>query len=159
MLTFHQWGSGAYTWEQFHRKCSRIQSMTWIRIYTFGINATSPRGQWVNLDPFQAAVAMASTGNQGNEESSSSERITPGPNKTSGDSRCYEAHDIGETAMKNLRSMWLEQQLCDYTIITADKKEFHVHRTHLACVSDYIKTMLTGKCLDLLHTSMGKDSC
>ena len=31
MLTYHQWGSVAYTREQFHRTCSMVQTVTWIR--------------------------------------------------------------------------------------------------------------------------------
>ena len=31
MLTFHQWDSVAFTWEQFYKKCSRIQFLIWNR--------------------------------------------------------------------------------------------------------------------------------
>ena len=30
VLTYHQWGSVAFTWKQFYRKCSRNQSIKWV---------------------------------------------------------------------------------------------------------------------------------
>ena len=46
-LTNHQWGSVACTWEQFYRKCWRIQSVALNRkLYSnFEITSTSPRGK------------------------------------------------------------------------------------------------------------------
>ena len=48
MLTYHKRGSVAFSWEQFHRKCSRYQFVKRVWNYTFEIISTFPRGQWVN---------------------------------------------------------------------------------------------------------------
>ena len=49
MLTYHQRGSVAFSWEQFHRKCSRYQFVKWVWNYNFlKIISTFPRDQWVN---------------------------------------------------------------------------------------------------------------
>ena len=47
MLTYHQRGSVALSWEQFHRKCSRYQFVKLVWNYNFKIISTFPRGQWV----------------------------------------------------------------------------------------------------------------
>ena len=68
-------------------------------------------------------------------------------------SRVYPSKSrVGAVVMEEIRQLWKDQLLCDYTLITADDKEFRVHRSHLACVSDYLKTMLTGKPSNSLHT-------
>ena len=49
MLTDHQWGLVAFTWEQFHKClwtliCNMCSEITFLKI-----TAASPRGQWVKL--------------------------------------------------------------------------------------------------------------
>ena len=46
-----------------------------------------------------------------------------------------------------LHQMYLEEQLCDYTVITEGQK-FTTHKNVLAAVSDYFKAMLTGSMLE-----------
>ena len=53
--------------------------------------------------------------------------------------------ELGEIVMSGIRQQWLNQQLVDYTLVTADGVEFQVHRSHIACFSDYISTMLFGE--------------
>ena len=65
---------------------------------------------------------------------------------------------VGAVVMKEIRQLWKDQLLCDYTLVTADDKEFHVHRSHLACVSDYLKAMLSGKPSNLFHTQCTLDT-
>ena len=51
MLTSHYWGSLAFTWEQFQKKYSKNYSLGHVfEDYTFKINTTSPRGQWVKIN-------------------------------------------------------------------------------------------------------------
>ena len=60
--------------------------------------------------------------------------------------RTYSSENrVGPVVMKEIRQLWIDQLLCDYTLVTADNKEFRVHRSHLACVSDYLKAMLSGE--------------
>ena len=48
MLTYHQWGSVAFTKDQFH-KCSRYQFIKWVWKYTCKITSTSIRcRQWIS---------------------------------------------------------------------------------------------------------------
>ena len=35
MLTYHSWGSVAFIWKQFHRKCSWYQSVKWVWKFHF----------------------------------------------------------------------------------------------------------------------------
>ena len=55
MLTNHKWGLLAFTWRQFHRKCSKLLSLIWLwrlQQHLPGVNeltkCTIPRHQWVN---------------------------------------------------------------------------------------------------------------
>ena len=51
MLTNHEWGLVAFTWGQFHRKCSESIFEIWyhmnLKMSNFNITAASPRGQRV----------------------------------------------------------------------------------------------------------------
>ena len=47
MLTNHQCGVVAFTWGQFHRKCSVYSSLVWVRKLL--IYDHSCRGQWVQI--------------------------------------------------------------------------------------------------------------
>lgn len=47
--------------------------------------------------------------------------------------------------IQKLREMWKQGELVDFTLITSDKTQFKVHRTHLACVSDYFYAMLSSE--------------
>ena len=50
MLTDPHWSIVAYTWVQFHRKCSRCLSLIWV--WRSQSTATSSRGQWfIKLAP------------------------------------------------------------------------------------------------------------
>ena len=48
MLTDHQWGLRAFTWGQFHKKCSRYIYLSVTRVWKI-LTITSPRYQWVNF--------------------------------------------------------------------------------------------------------------
>ena len=52
---------------------------------------------------------------------------------------------LGEIMLREIRQQWLNQQLVDYTLVTADGVEFRVHRSHIACFCDYISAMLSGE--------------
>ena len=56
-----------------------------------------------------------------------------------------EPGEQGEIVMTGIRQQWLNQEFVDYTLVTADGVEFRVHRSHMACFSDYISTMLFGE--------------
>ena len=47
MLINYQWGLPSFSWEQFHRKCSRYLFMWVYKLHN--ITVVSLRGQWVNL--------------------------------------------------------------------------------------------------------------
>ena len=51
MLSYHQQGFVACTWEQFNKNCSRIQSIKLIRNIHFWNSCHISRGQWVNSSP------------------------------------------------------------------------------------------------------------
>ena len=51
MLTNNHWGLVAFTWGQFHRKCSRHLFLLWVWKLLIKIIVTFPGGQWVNLSP------------------------------------------------------------------------------------------------------------
>ena len=49
MLISHQWGSVAFIWEQFCKRCISYQSQKLAWNYLSKMTVKSPRGQWVNL--------------------------------------------------------------------------------------------------------------
>ena len=65
MSTHHSWGSAACTWEQFHKKCSTIHFVKWIRKIHFWY--TSPRDKWVNI-PFKISRRGSEAQEQINKE-------------------------------------------------------------------------------------------
>ena len=48
-LTYHEWVYVAFTKDQFHRKWSWYQFVTWVWKYTLDIPTISPRRQWVDI--------------------------------------------------------------------------------------------------------------
>ena len=48
MLTFHQWHSLAFTWEQFHSDTQATILYNEFESHTFIVIATTPMGYWVN---------------------------------------------------------------------------------------------------------------
>ena len=49
LLTYHNWGFLAFTWGQFHRKCSRYLSLIWLRkLLIWDQTATSHRANELN---------------------------------------------------------------------------------------------------------------
>ena len=51
---------------------------------------------------------------------------------------------VDKLIMEQMRKMWKEGEMCDFSITSSDGKKFPVHRTHVAAFSDYMRAMLTG---------------
>ena len=61
MLTYHQWSLVAFTWGQFHMKCSRYLPLTWVWKSLFKITSASPRDQWVKQLPNSGTISQETT--------------------------------------------------------------------------------------------------